>query len=98
MLIWQTYWQPLAKAQFPIILGSSTPKTGIYKITNIVTQECYIGQAVDIDKRWKEHCKMGLGIDTPPGNKLYKAISEYGLQNFSFEVLEECEKQNLNQA
>ena len=41
---------------------------------------------------------MGLGIDTPPGNKLYKAISEYGLQNFSFEVLEECEKQNLNQA
>ena len=98
MLIWQTYWQPLAKTQFPIILGSSTPKTGIYKITNIVTQECYIGQAVDIDKRWKQHCKMGLGIDTPPGNKLYKAISEYGLQNFSFEVLEECEKQNLNQA
>ena len=98
MLIWQTYWQPLAKTQFPIILGSSAPKTGIYKITNIVTQECYIGQAVDIDKRWKQHCKMGLGIDTPPGNKLYKAISEYGLQNFSFEVLEECEKQNLNQA
>ena len=97
MLIWQTYWQPLAKTQFPIILGSSTLKTGIYKITNTITQECYIGQAVDIDKRWKEHCKMGLGIDTPPGNKLYKAISEYGLQNFSFEILEQCKKEQLNQ-
>lgn len=97
MLIWQTYWQPLAKIQFPIILGSSTIKTGIYKITNIVTQQCYIGQAVDIDKRWKEHCKFGLGIDTPPGNKLYKAISEYGLQNFSFEILEQCKKEQLNQ-
>lgn len=97
MLIWQTYWQPLAKIQFPIILNSSAAKTGIYKITNTITQQCYIGQAVDIDKRWKEHCKFGLGIDTPPGNKLYKAISEYGLQNFSFEMLEECKKEQLNQ-
>ena len=97
MLIWQTYWQPLAKIQFPIILGSSAIKTGIYKITNTITQQCYIGQAVDIDKRWKEHCKFGLGIDTPPGNKLYKAISEYGLQNFSFEMLEQCKKEQLNQ-
>lgn len=97
MLIWQTYWQPLAKIQFPIILNSSAVKTGIYKITNTITQQCYIGQAVDIDKRWKEHCKFGLGIDTPPGNKLYKAISEYGLQNFSFEMLEECKKEQLNQ-
>lgn len=46
MLIWQTYWQPLAKKQFPQILGS-TQKTGIYKITNLLTNECYIGQAVD---------------------------------------------------
>lgn len=97
MLIWQTYWQPLAKTQFPIILGSAAVKTGIYKITNVITNECYIGQALDINKRFKEHCKCGLGIDTPPGNKLYKAISEYGLQNFSFEILEECKKEELNE-
>ena len=78
MLIWQTYWQPLAKIKFPIILKDKT-KMGIYKITNTETNECYIGQAVDIYKRWNEHCKAGLGIDTPPGNKLYKAIQEYGL-------------------
>lgn len=96
MLIWQTYWQPLAKIKFPIILKDKT-KMGIYKITNTETNECYIGQAVDIYKRWNEHCKAGLGIDTPPGNKLYKAIQEYGLQNFTFEILLECNRDELNE-
>lgn len=96
MLIWQTYWQPLAKVKFPIILKDKT-KMGIYKITNTETNECYIGQAVDIYKRWNEHCKAGLGIDTPPGNKLYKAIQEYGLQNFTFEILLECNREELNE-
>lgn len=96
MLIWQTYWQPLAKIKFPIILKDKT-KMGIYKITNIETNECYIGQAVDIYKRWSQHCKAGLGIDTPPGNKLYKAIQEYGLQNFTFEILLECNRDELNE-
>ena len=95
MLIWQTYWQPIAKKQFPTILQSKT-KCGIYKITNTITDECYIGQSVDIYKRWSEHCKCGLGIDTPPGNKLYKAIQEYGLENFTFELLIECSQSELN--
>lgn len=96
MLIWQTYWQPLAKKQFPLIIKNKTT-CGIYKITNLITDECYIGQAVDVYKRWCEHCKCGLGIDTPPGNKLYKAIQEYGLNNFTFEVLEECSSNQLNE-
>lgn len=96
MLIWQTYWQPIAKKQFPQILQDKT-KCGIYKITNIITDECYIGQSVDIYKRWNDHCKCGLGIDTPPGNKLYKAIQEYGLENFTFELLAECNQSELNE-
>lgn len=48
MLIWQNYVQPLAKKKFPLILGSNE-QTGIYKITNIKNQLCYVGQAV---KRW----------------------------------------------
>jgi len=35
---------------------------GIYKITNLLTNECYIGQSVNISDRWKQHCKCGLGI------------------------------------
>ena len=96
MLIWQTYWQPLAKKQFPLILQDKT-KCGIYKITNIVTDECYVGQSVDVYKRWNDHCKCGLGIDTPPGNKLYKAMQEYGLDNFTFELLTECSQAELNE-
>jgi len=96
MLIWQTYYQPLAKKQFPILIGGAD-RTGIYKITNQETGECYIGQAKLLNKRWQEHCKCGLGIDTPPGNKLYKAMLEYGLENFSFEVLEFCTAAELNE-
>ena len=96
MLIWQTYFQPLAKQKFPVILQDKT-KMGIYKITNLKTDECYIGQSVDIYKRWTDHCKAGLGIDTPAGNKLYKSMQEYGLQNFSFELLCQCSKEELDE-
>lgn len=95
MLIWQYYFQPIAKKQFPVILKGST-KMGIYKITNIETNQSYIGQSVDIYKRWTDHCKAGLGIDTPVGNKLYQAMLKTGLQNFTFELLCQCSKQELD--
>ena len=96
MFVWQTFWQPIAKKQFPIILKDKT-KMGIYKITNIQTDQSYIGQSVDIYKRWCQHCKAGLGIDTPVGNKLYKAIQEYGLENFTFQLLCQCQKKQLDE-
>ena len=96
MLIWQTYYQPVAKKKFPIIIGTEK-KCGIYKITNLESSEVYIGQAKDLKKRWYEHCKCGVGIDTPNNNKLYEAMRRYGLENFSFEVLEECDPEDLNE-
>lgn len=96
MLIWQTWFQKPLKSLSASIVGTDD-KMGIYKITNIKTKECYIGQAVNIKDRWVEHVKCGLGIDTPSGNKLYKAMSDYGLWNFSFEVLEECTREQLNE-
>ena len=96
MLIWQTWFQKPLKALSANVVGA-TDATGIYKITNIKTKECYIGQAIHIKDRWAEHAKCGLGIDTPAGNKLYKAIQEFGLWNFSFEVLEICPQNQLNE-
>lgn len=96
MLIWQNYVQPLAKKKFPLILGSNE-QTGIYKITNIKNQLCYVGQAVNIYKRWNEHLKAALGIDTPQGNKLYQAMVADGIDNYTFELLETCEKEQLNE-
>lgn len=46
MLIWQTYWQKQMTALCNNILGI-TPVTGIYKITNQISGECYVGQAVN---------------------------------------------------
>ena len=96
MAIWQAYYQPLAKKKFPQILGK-TDVCGIYKITNQQTGECYIGQSTDVRKRWYEHCRSGLGIDTPQNNKLYKAMMDYGLDVFSFELLLECPSNELNE-
>ena len=96
MLIWQYYFQPIAKKQFPVILQGKT-KTGIYKITNLYTDQCYIGQSVDIYKRWTDHCKAGLGIDAPVGNRLYQKMGSDGLQNFTFELLCECSKEELDE-
>ena len=96
MLIWQTWFQKPLKALSANVVGA-TDATGIYKITNIKTKECYVGQAMHIKERWAEHAKCGLGIDTPAGNKLYKAIQEFGLWNFSFEVLEICPQNQLNE-
>lgn len=95
MLIWQTYWRTPMNQLCSNVIGR-IDKTGIYKITNTKTKECYVGQAISITDRWKQHAKAGLGIDTPAGNKLYKAMQEYGIWNFSWEVLEECEQKELN--
>ena len=70
----------------------------IYKIENLINNKCYIGQTRNIQKRWNRH-------RTAPFNKndnaydypLYRAIRKYGLENFSFEILEECNVQDLNE-
>ena len=96
MLIWSTYFQKPMTSLCNNVIGT-TVKSGIYKITNQKTNICYIGQAVDIAARWKSHAKCGLGIDTPANNPLYKAMIADGIWNFSFEVLEECSKEELNE-
>lgn len=96
MLIWTNYYSKKANDLASRILGKDTI-TGIYKITSLKTKQCYIGQAVDVRERWREHCKCGLGIDTPAANKLYQAMLLDGLDNFTFELLEKCSKTELNE-
>jgi len=96
MLIWSTYFQKPMNILCNNVLGTDIV-CGIYKITNQITNECYIGQSVDIAKRFKDHAKHGLGIDAPLGNKLYKAMQKDGIWNFSFELLEKCPREQLNE-
>lgn len=64
--------------------------TGIYKITNLINNHIYIGQSVDIKRRFREHKGGGILV-------VDKAIKKYGVENFSFEVLEECDSSRLDE-
>jgi group I intron endonuclease len=70
---------------------------GIYKITNLKNNMCYVGQAVSIAQRWKQHIKRGIGAEAPTKNKLYPAMLADGVENFTFEIIEQCEKEQLNE-
>ena len=96
MIIWQTYYSKKANELAARVLGTEE-KCGIYKITNKTNKLCYIGQAKKIRERWREHMKCGLGIDTPANNKLYQAMHKEGIDNFTFEMLEECAAADLNE-
>ena len=94
-LIWTQYFQKQTTEMCNRILGIKKI-CGIYKITNLKTQQCYIGQSVDVAQRWKDHVKCGLGIDASATNKLYNAMQNDGVWNFTFELIEECSRADLD--
>lgn len=67
---------------------------GIYKITNIINNNVYVGQSVDINRRWRQHRKS---FESLLGNrKLIQEVKQYGRENFIFEVIEECPMEQLD--
>ncbi|AXF52513.1 MAG: hypothetical protein [Caudoviricetes sp.] len=95
-LIWSQYFQKETTDLCNRIIGKEK-KSGIYKITNIENGKVYIGQSINISDRLKSHIKCGIGIDTPSTNKLYQSMLKSGVWNFTFELLEECPKEQLNE-
>lgn len=95
-LIWTQYFQKQMTELCDRVLGKKTI-CGIYKITNLLTEQCYIGQSVNISDRWKQHCKCGLGIEASATNVLYNSMQRDKIWNFSFELLEECPRDLLNE-
>ena len=64
---------------------------GIYKIQNLLNSKVYVGQSNDVLRRWRDHkTNAFISNDHNYNTHLYRSIRKYGLQNFSFEVLEEC--------
>ena len=78
------------------VVGSGV-HCGIYKITNLQNKMCYIGQSANIAERWRQHIKRGVGAEAATRNKLYTAMKVYGVENFTFEIVEECERSLLNE-
>lgn len=67
---------------------------GIYKITNKINDKCYIGQSFNIEERWKQH--ITTERKRYPNKLLYKAFNKYGVNNFDFQIIEECSEESLN--
>lgn len=68
---------------------------GIYKITNLINGKIYIGQSVHIEHRFQEH-HSEYEQERQKDKPLYKAFQKYGIENFTFEVIEECSDVELN--
>lgn len=71
---------------------------GIYKIQNLINGKVYIGQSIDISRRWAQHryaTKNPQSIDY--NSALYEAMRKYGIENFQFSILEICLKEELDQ-
>lgn len=72
-------------------------KCGIYKITNQINQKSYIGQSTDILGRWRHHKSSSKNeISAAYNYPLQRAFRKYGIENFSFEILEECLTKDLD--
>lgn len=66
---------------------------GIYKITNKENKKCYIGQSNDCERRFKEHQTKGKSSRIP----VDIAIQKYGKDAFTYEIIEKCPIEELNQ-
>lgn len=66
---------------------------GIYKITS-PTGKIYIGQSVNIKRRWVDHRSMPK---SSKGNLLYNSFLSHGVDSHKFEILERCSKEKLNE-
>lgn len=66
---------------------------GVYKITS-PTGRIYIGQAIDIIRRFKEYRKITSKIKKQ--RKIYRSLLKYGVEAHTFEIIEECEIDDLD--
>ena len=70
--------------------------SGVYKITNAITGDFYIGSSKDVKERWINHkCKSTWNRYS--NNPLYQDMQKYGVENFVFEILEEVEIEKLKE-
>ena len=71
--------------------------SGVYKITNTITGDSYIGSSKDVKRRWTEH-KCPSVWKMYPNKQLYKDIQNYGIDKFELQILEEVEPESLKEA
>lgn len=69
--------------------------SGIYYIKNLINDKYYIGQSVNIDKRFSQHFSM-LRNNNHHNTYLQNAFNKYGAKNFEFKLIKSCKPKYLN--
>ena len=70
--------------------------SGVYKITNIVTGDFYIGSSIDVKRRWREHKRPSVW-NRYSKHPLYSDMQKYGVDKFDFQILAEVEIEQLKE-
>ena len=70
--------------------------SGIYKITNTVTNDFYIGSSKNVKRRWRSH-KWKSTWNKCPSNPMYLDMCKYGVDKFDFQILAEVEEDSLKE-
>jgi group I intron endonuclease len=77
-----------------LIDNTNKTKSGIYKITNTITDMVYIGSAYNFYNRFRTH-KSTLKNNRHANDHLQKSYKKYGEENFTFSIIEMCAIEEL---
>ena len=70
--------------------------SGVYKITNTITGDCYIGSSKNVKRRWREH-KCPSKWKQYPNNQMYIDMKKYGVDKFEMQIIAEVEADKLKE-
>ena len=93
-LLYDNYVKKPVDEMIKRVLKGESP-CGIYKITRLKTGEIYIGKSTDIKSRWQQHSKSVYHCGTISHSTLHTIMEKDGIENFTWEVLEEIPKDKL---
>ena len=77
------------------ILKDNAGKSGIYMLTNKLTGDIYVGQSIDLRKRFLNYFNLSY-LSRRNELIICRAIIKYGYSNFSITILEYCDKCDLD--
>lgn len=95
-LIYDIYVKKVADEMIKRVLEGRAP-SGIYKITRLKTGEVYIGKSTDVKARWQQHSKSVFHCGTISHSILHTTMERDGIENFTWELLEEVPKDKLGE-
>ena len=94
-LVWAEYVKPNLDDTFKRIEIQAEP--GIYKLTSLINNKCYIGKSTNVKTRISDHFKSAIGIKSIADQAVHHAILKEGFWNWQIEIITYCDREQLNE-